>query len=175
MKKVVVKNLSNVQTHSAEFDTQELADAWIAEQRAVQAWGRVAYTQTHDDEGNELETPIEHEDQFTVEVSDTTAQHTYAAAVRQLHEHAEFGKSLAAQFAIENVVMGIDVNESDAVLLKMDGVLAALSNGYLETAIKRAKAVPSGDYDAEFITAARLLSYVNAIETKLGVSLSQSL
>jgi len=170
MKKVVVKNLSNVETHSAEFATQELADAWIAEQRAAQSWGRVAYTETPE-EGE----PINHPDQFTVEITDTTAQHTYAAAVRQLHEYAEFGRGLAAQFAIENVVMGIDVNESDAVLLKMDGVLAALSNGYLETAIKRAKAVPSGDYDAEFITAARLLSYVNAIETKLGVSLSQSL
>lgn len=173
MKRVIIKNLSNVETHSAEFATQELADAWIAQQKAKGincAWGRPAWTETPEEGA-----PINHPDQFTVEITDVTAQHQYAAAVKQLHDYAEFGRSLAAQFAIENVVMGIDVNESDSVLLKMDGVLAALSNGYLETAIKRAKAVSPSDYDAEFITAARLLSYVNAIETKLGISLSQSL
>jgi hypothetical protein len=173
MKKVVVKNLSNIQTHGAEFETQELADAWIAKQKAKGvncSWGRPAWTETLEDES-----VVEHEDQFTVEISDISSEVAVRDAKAQLLAHKSFGEGLVANFAVENAVMGITAEQSDAVLTKLAGVLAALSNGYLETAIRRAKAVPGGDYDGQFITAARLLSYVNAIETKLGISLSQSL
>jgi len=178
MIQVKIKNLSNVQTHGADFATQELADAWIAQQKSKGincAWGRPAWTETHDSDGVELETPIEHEDQFTIEQTDVTAQYALADAKAQFQAAKSFGVSLVADFSLENVILEISNIESDAVLSKMSGVLEALSNGYLETAILRSKGIDSGDYDSEFITEARLLEYVNKIETFLGITLSETL
>jgi len=173
MIEVKIKNLSGVETHEQTFSTQSEVDAWIAQEKANGArcsWGRPAWTETLEDQ-----TTVEHEDQFTIEQTDVTAQYALAAAKAQFQAAKSFGVSLVADFSLENVILEISNVESDAVLSKMSGVLEALSNGYLETAILRSKGIDSGDYDAEFITEVRLLEYVNKIETFLGITLSETL
>jgi hypothetical protein len=54
-------------------------------------------------------------------------------------------------------------------------VIGALQTGSLYEAIANAKAVPSGNKDATFITDVRILSFVNKIESYLGITLSTSL
>lgn len=92
------------------------------------------------------------------------------AALRQ------WGADLMDQFAVENSLMGVTTdNMTDTVLNVMGGVMTAVLSGSLKEAIRRAKAISPSDYDAKYITAARLLVYVNRIETKLGITLSGSL
>lgn len=175
MKRVVVKNLSNVETHIAEFATQQLAEAWIAEQRAAQSWGRVAYTQTHNENGDELETPINHSDQFTVEIVDVTNEVAFKNAIQTLRRNRAFGQQLADEFAIENVVMGITSAQSTIVMTRLSDIMQALERGYLETALERVHSFNRNQFYLNFITVPRLLSYVNRIETHLGLPLSTDL
>lgn len=178
MKRVVVKNLSNVETHGADFATQELADSWIAEQKAKGprcAWGRPAWTEIIlDNEGVETDR-IEHEDQFTIEITDVSSEYELRAAKAILKSNKEFGQNLVDEFSLENVALGINAAQSASVLSKLSGLLPALSNGYLETSIALAKAINPNDYDATFITAARLLTAVNKIEVYLGIEVSETL
>lgn len=212
MKKVVVKNLSNVETHSGEFATQELANAWIASQIEKGercAWGRPAWTEIRqvvengvpvfettyepildangnpvlDSQGNAtyravrtavIET-IEHEDQFTTEIIDVSQEYVLKNARSQIAANRRFGTSLVDDFAIENVSLGINAEQSDGVLTVLGGVLTALSSGYLETAIRMVKAVNPAVFDGTFLSESRLLSYVNRIETYLGIELSTEL
>jgi hypothetical protein len=136
-------------------------------------FGAIAWTQTIlDEEGNVVET-IEHPAEFTIEIEDISQQHALHQAKAQLMAHKSFGQSLAADFAVENAILGITAEQSDEVLDKLSGVLTALSNGYLETAIRRSKDIE--DFDDTFVTEIRLLSYVNKIEEYLGLELSESL
>jgi hypothetical protein len=57
----------------------------------------------------------------------------------------------------------------------MGEVIGALQTGSLYEAIVNAKAVPSGNKDATFITDVRILSFVNKIESYLGITLSSTL
>lgn len=158
MIRVTIKNLSNVETHRAEFATQELADAWIASQVAKGdrcAWGI--------------------EGQYTVVQSNVTAEVQLRNAKAEIRSDREFGRNLVDDFAIENVILGIDGAGSDNVLNKLNKALEALSNGYLETAIRRVKAINHADFDGTFLTEARLLIYVNRIETYRGLPLSTEL
>lgn len=87
-----------------------------------------------------------------------------------------FGQGLVTEFAAENVILGITAdNMTGAVLTKMQGVLVAVQSGSLYEAITRAKAIPAEDKDVKYITDARLLAFVNKIETFLGVELSETL
>lgn len=87
-----------------------------------------------------------------------------------------FGADLMDRFAIENANLGVTAdNMTDTVLNNMDGVMKALLSGSLKEAIRRAKAIPPESKDVKYITDARLLAYVNMIETKLGLTLSESL
>jgi hypothetical protein len=87
-----------------------------------------------------------------------------------------FMNNLLVQFNTENLLMGIDAdNLVDEVLTVMSPVLVAMQSGSPTSAIKRAKAIPSSSYDSKYVTAARLLSYCNQIETFLGITLSTSL
>jgi hypothetical protein len=87
-----------------------------------------------------------------------------------------FGSKLITQFAAENVLLGItQAGMTSAVRQHMGEVISALQTGSLYEAIANAKAVPSGNKDATFITDVRILSFVNKIESYLGITLSTSL
>ena len=87
-----------------------------------------------------------------------------------------FADDLLVQFAAENIQLGINADDKvDDVLDVMAPVLVALQSASLTSAIKRAKAIPSASYDSKYVTAARLLQYVNKIETFLGLPHSESL
>jgi hypothetical protein len=87
-----------------------------------------------------------------------------------------FGQELIVTFAAENIGMGItQAGMTTAVRAATADIVNALTTGSLYDAITAAKAVPKESYDPTFVTAARLLSFVNKIETYLELPLSESL
>lgn len=84
-----------------------------------------------------------------------------------------FGNSLIVEFAAENVIMGITQDGMTGTVRKrMEQVILALSTGSLYDAISEAKAIPEQDKDTKYITNARLLQFVNKLETYLQIPLS---
>lgn len=105
-----------------------------------------------------------------------TQKAALAAVTVQVEAIAAFSTALLNQFAAENIAMGITADgKTEDVLDTMLPVMNALQGGAPTIAIKRAKAISPSSYDSKYVTAARLLSYVNKIEAFLGLSLSQSL
>jgi hypothetical protein len=99
-----------------------------------------------------------------------------AKAIADTQADRDFGDSLVTQFAAENRTLGITAaGKSSAVLTTMAPIMSALDSGSLDVAVAMMKAIPTASYDSKFITAARILSYVNMIETHLGETLSTSL
>lgn len=99
-----------------------------------------------------------------------------AVVKAQVAAAIEFGRRMIEDFATENVMMGITAdNKTEEVLDIATPMMNALQSGSLTVAIKRAKAIPEQDYDVKYITAARLLSYVNKMEAFMGLPLSNSL
>jgi hypothetical protein len=96
-------------------------------------------------------------------------------AVSGLKASRTFGVELVDAFAVENVALGIDATNSDNVLNKMDKVLQALQSGYLETAIRKTKQLNQNEFDGVYLSAPRLLGYVNKIEAYLGLPISTEL
>jgi hypothetical protein len=87
-----------------------------------------------------------------------------------------FGQEIIVTFAAENIALGItQAGMTTTVRYVTADVVAALGTGSLYDAITAARAIPVESYDATFVTAARLLSFVNKIETYLGITLSTSL
>jgi len=87
-----------------------------------------------------------------------------------------FGAQLLREFSAENVLLGItQENKTGEVLTKLSGVMSAIIAGSLYEAINRTKAIPSSDYDSKYITAARLIKFLNRIETYLGIPLTETL
>jgi hypothetical protein len=87
-----------------------------------------------------------------------------------------FGQGLLISFAAENVLMGItQEGKTGEVMDKLSAVLPAVQAGSLYLAIERIRAIPPSSYDTKYVTAARLLQFVNKIEGYLGMSLSTSL
>ena len=73
------------------------------------------------------------------------------------------------EFAGENIRLGITQDgQTGVVLTKLQGVMIAGQSGSLYEAIIRTKAIDPGDYDAKYITAARLLVLCNKIRVALG-------
>lgn len=86
------------------------------------------------------------------------------------------GQELIVWFAAENISLGItQTGMTGAVRSATADVVNALSTGSLYDAIIAAKAISPDSYDATFITAARLLFFVNKIETYLNIPLSETL
>lgn len=84
-----------------------------------------------------------------------------------------FGQRLMVKFAAENVLLGITQDgKTGEVLDKMAPVMAAMQSGSLYEAIARAKAIPQNQYDVKYVTHDRLYSFINEIETYLGIQLS---
>ncbi len=128
-----------------------------------------------DGNGDPAMESVNHPDQFSYVISDVTSEYQLSDAISTLKSNREFGMSLIDTFAIENVAMGVNDEQSDLVLSALASVLMALSNGYLETAIRRVKDLNPATFDGVFLSEARLLGYVNRIEIHLGITLSTSL
>jgi hypothetical protein len=87
-----------------------------------------------------------------------------------------FGQRLLIKFAAENVIMGITQDGmTTAVRHALSDVIQALQTGALYDAIASVRAIPQENYDAKYITAPRLLSFINNVEAYLGIPLSESL
>ena len=87
-----------------------------------------------------------------------------------------FGQELITTFAAENIGMGItQTGMTTPVRTVTADIVSALATGSLYDAITAAKAIPIESYDSTFVTAARLLLFVNEIETYLGIPLSTEL
>lgn len=87
-----------------------------------------------------------------------------------------FGQGLLVSFAAENVLMGItQEGKTGEVMDKLALVLPAVQAGSLYLAIERIRAIPSSEYDTKYVTAARLITFINKIETYLGMPLSNAL
>lgn len=110
------------------------------------------------------------------EATNFTLNAQKAAIAKQVAASQVFMNNLLVQFNTENLILGIDAdNMVDEVLTVMAPVLVAMQSGSPTSAIKRAKAIPTGSYDSKYVTAARLLAYCNKIEAFLGLPLSTSL
>lgn len=89
---------------------------------------------------------------------------------------AQFGMTLMFAFSAENVLLGITMeNKTGEVLTKLMPIIPCLQAGSLHEAITRAKAIDPAVYDLKYVTAARLLSFVNKIEVYLDLPLSETL
>jgi len=88
----------------------------------------------------------------------------------------QFGNQLLINYAAENVLLGITMEgKTGQVLTKLASVQLALQAGSLYEAIIRIRAIPTSEYDAKYLTADRLLAFINKIETYLGLALSETL
>jgi hypothetical protein len=87
-----------------------------------------------------------------------------------------FGDSLLKEFAAQNVLLGItQEGKTGEVLAKLSGVMTSMQAGSLYEAIVRIKAIPSTEYDTKYVTASRLVAFLNKIEGYLGIPLTESL
>jgi len=87
-----------------------------------------------------------------------------------------FGDNLMNDFITDNVMLGITQDGmTNHVRKTMSEVISACATGSLRDAIAEAKAIPEEAKDIKYITDARLLSFVNKIETYLEVPLSTDL
>ena len=87
-----------------------------------------------------------------------------------------FGQNLVKDFAVENVMMGITQSgKTNQVRKATQEVISALSTGSLYDAIHEARQIPQEQKDDTFVTDARLLVFINKIESFLGLPLSTSL
>lgn len=93
-----------------------------------------------------------------------------------LARHESACQSMFTEFKLENAKLGIKADAAkEAVLQKLAPVLEAVNSGDADLVIDRMKAVDPADYDGKYVTAARLLKFVNMLETSLGYTLSTSL
>lgn len=94
----------------------------------------------------------------------------------KIQDAIDFGSMLLKQFSAENVLLGItQYGKTGEVLTKLSSVMSATIAGSLYEAIVRIKAIPPEDYDSIFVTDARLLKFVNQIESYLGITISAAL
>lgn len=88
----------------------------------------------------------------------------------------KFGEKLLVTYAAENVMLGITQDGMTGVVIdRLGGVITCLQSGSLYDVIVRIKAIPQENYDSKYITAIRLLSFVNKVEDYLGLPKSTSL
>lgn len=115
-------------------------------------------------------------DEQSAEAVAYTNNKTAAQFQAQAAAAIAFGNKLLAQFAGQNLQLGITAaGKTKAVRVAMQDVTDCLTTGSLIEAIAELKAVPTASYDSTFITAARLLAAVNQLETFCGLPLSTSL
>lgn len=86
-----------------------------------------------------------------------------------------FGRNVIVMFASENKLMGITREQQTTIRQTMSDVVLGLLLGEIGSVIDSCKAIDVGLYDGVFITATRLLKYVNLCESFLNIQLSTSL
>lgn len=87
-----------------------------------------------------------------------------------------FGNKLITEMAAENILLGItQAGKTNSVRKALAEVINALQTGSLYDAIVEARLIPDDKKDLVFITNARLLVFINKIETYLNLPLSLSL
>lgn len=87
-----------------------------------------------------------------------------------------FGNALVVEFTTENVLMGITQDGMTSQVRKaLDEVRSCLSSGSLYDAMHEIRQIPAEKKDIKYLTDTRLLSFLNKIETYLGLSLSSNL
>jgi hypothetical protein len=87
-----------------------------------------------------------------------------------------FGESLVKEFASENIAMGItQEGKTGAVRAVAEPILDAVMTGSLYDAMSAIRHIPVESYDAKYITAARMLVYLNKIESYMNLPLSTQL
>jgi len=88
----------------------------------------------------------------------------------------KFGDALVVEFASENMALGItQANKTSSVRKAMSEVLNCLVTGSLYDAMVEVRLIPTESKDAIFLSDARLLAFVNKIETYLKKPLSVTL
>jgi hypothetical protein len=98
------------------------------------------------------------------------------AAEAAIQNAMNYGQQVMKEFAGENVLLGITQDGMTGTVRKnMSEVILALTTGSLYDAIDEARAIPEIQKDVKYITNARLLAFINKIESYLGVPLSESL
>lgn len=94
------------------------------------------------------------------------AQHVIDATEAIIQRAMDFGQKIIKEFAAENLRMGITQDGKTAeVRVKMADVLSALSTGSLYDAIDQANAIT--DFDAKYVTEARIAAFVAKIQAYL--------
>jgi hypothetical protein len=118
-------------------------------------------------------------DSLTLDSSEVTAYANRVAASayqRQAAAAIAYGQTMMAQFAGENLQLGITAaGKTKVVRLAMQEVTNCLTTGSLIEAIDEIKAISPANYDLTFITADRLLTACNQLEAFCGLPLSTSL
>lgn len=114
--------------------------------------------------------------------TDTDAKSAFEAGAVQrqileaVQKATQFGSRVIQEFTVENIILGITADDmTKTVRQNMIEVLSALQTGSLYDAIDEAKSIPAPSKDAKYITDARLLSFINKIETYLEIPLSEDL
>lgn len=156
MKNVVIKNLQGDVTHSAQFESLELAQAWVTEQENLMSWGKVSGTyplsklnpselltetsrQTLDSvSGMPLFEPlITIPAQFTVEITDISDQVALENSIKEGFKRQMLGtKILATVYAI-NQNKNLTLEQFDAIL--DDPTLAKIERLLKNGSLSRAK------------------------------------
>ena len=109
-------------------------------------------------------------------VSAKAAAALEAMITKKLDDAMNFGTELMKEFTKDNIKMGITQDGMTGTVRKnMSEVIMALQTGSLYDAITEAKAIAADKKDAKYITDARILAFINKIEAKLGLPLTQSL
>lgn len=102
---------------------------------------------------------------------------TYQASLAfKIEDAMNFANKLMIQFTTENIIMGITQDCMTGTVRKnLSEVIMCLITGSLYDAIHEIKLLPPEKKDPKYLTDARLLKFVNEIETYLEIPLSEDL
>ena len=92
-----------------------------------------------------------------------------------LEQAVQLGQKMIIEFATGNVLLGITAaNKTRDVRIATAAVISALQTGSLYDAMAECRLIPAAAKDLVFVTDARLLEFINKIETYLGITLSSA-
>ena len=87
-----------------------------------------------------------------------------------------FGSNLIEKFSAQNILLGItQLGKTADVRRALADVISCLETGSLYDAMDQVRAIPAESKDAVFVTDARMLGFINSIETYLGLPKSSQL
>lgn len=111
------------------------------------------------------------------QISSIVTSHSNNTAIIGIIQNAiRFGQSIIIEFAAENVAMGITQDGmTKTVRENTVEIVNALLTGSLYDAATAIKTLDASKKDPKYITDARLLKFLNKIESYLGIPLSTAL